>query len=122
MGLSTLLWLRPSRLGANGNDFEIGEQPGDFTDLSELLWYIMVNFTVVLVAVTTLFFFWGLYKFIRSLHQGDSEGVTSGKQFMVWGVIALFLSLFFLGVVALLNFTIWGGPGLDFPLLPGSES
>lgn len=50
-------------------------------------------FTVAVVA-----FFWGIVQFIWAARNGDAgDGVKNGKQFMLWGLIALFVM-----------FSVWG--------------
>lgn len=58
----------------------------------------------ILGALTTLFasaalaaFFFGIVKFILGLRNGDAKDVTFGKQFMGWGLVALFVM-----------FSVWG--------------
>lgn len=58
----------------------------------------------ILGALTTLFasaalaaFFFGIVKFILGLRNGVEKDVTNGKQFMLWGLIALFVM-----------FSVWG--------------
>ncbi len=55
------------------------------------LGYLM--FTLAVVA-----FFWGIVQFIWAARQGDAgKGVANGKQFMLWGLISLFVM-----------FSVWG--------------
>lgn len=58
----------------------------------------------ILGALTTLFasaalaaFFFGIVKFILGLRNGAEKDVTNGKQFMLWGLFALFIM-----------FSVWG--------------
>lgn len=57
------------------------------------LGYLM--FTLAVVA-----FFWGIVQFIWAARQGgDGKGIENGKQFMLWGLIALFVMFSVWGIV-----------------------
>jgi hypothetical protein len=50
---------------------------------------VVDSIIVILTTIAFLAFFWGVAKFI--LAAGDSKTITEGKQYMLWGVIALFI-------------------------------
>ena len=45
------------------------------------------NVTILLLAIATLVFIWGVIKFISSA--GDPQARGEGKQLMLWGIVAL---------------------------------
>lgn len=93
------------------------------------------NNTVV-KALATLFisgavvaFFFGVTQFIWGLRQGQEKAITDGKQFMIWGLVALFVMFSVYGIIKVaqslvpgLNATSiiipevnYGGPGAPTP-------
>jgi len=69
-----------------------------FNNLTKLL-------APLLVTVALAIFFWGIAKFIAN---ADSEQErTSGKQLMLWGVIAFFVTLSIWGLVSFLSNTLY---------------
>lgn len=85
------------------------------------LGYLM--FTLAVVA-----FFWGIVQFIWAARQGDAgKGVENGKQFMLWGLIALFTMFSVWGIITFAQgvFGIKGETSIVIPniqLLGGSSS
>lgn len=71
----------------------------------------------VVTGFALVVFFWGLAKFIFRLG-GDENAVKEGKNLMVWGLIAFFVLLSLMGILAFIyrdfGFTRPFGP----PLLP----
>src|SRR3989338_9721839 len=58
---------------------------------------IVNNLIPIAAALALLFFFWGLAVFI--LAAGDEEKRKSGKQMMIWGVVALFVMATIYGII-----------------------
>ena len=71
--------------------------------------------SVLLFALATLTFFWGMIKFIWS---GDKE---EGKTIMVWGILALFVMFSVWAIVKFLQTSTGtdGEQALDAPIVPG---
>lgn len=80
--------------------------PGNFAELVNLIIGLANPLFALLISLILLVFLFGLTRTIFSL--GGTEGVEQGKQIMIWGAIALFLSVAFWGVVALLQNTFLG--------------
>ncbi len=55
----------------------------------------------ILIGLAFIMFFWGLSRFI--LHSGSSPEIQKGREYMLWGVIALAILLSFRGIVAFLT-------------------
>ncbi|MBX4188993.1 hypothetical protein KW785_00145 [Candidatus Parcubacteria bacterium] len=76
----------------------------------------------VLAALALLLFIWGLIKFIYK--SGDEKSHTDGRKFMIWGVIALFVLVSFMGIIRLFfndlgfNNTRYGLSPFGLPYLP----
>ena len=51
----------------------------------------------LLFALAFLYFVYGLVEFM--MHRGDAEGVTKGKQHMIWGVIGLTIMIVVFGII-----------------------
>ena len=79
----------------------------------------------IITGIALLVFFWGLIKFIASA--GDTEKRKDGKQFMVWGVVALFVMFAIWGIIAFINTSLglprYGGGSIFPPCieLPGAD-
>lgn len=94
-----------------------GGQPSNFSDFVCILLRFMNTAIPIIIAATLLAFIWGLAKFI--LAAGDVSKINDGKMLMIWGVIALFVMVSFLGIINLLYSDIIGGDsGAIIPLLP----
>ncbi|MBP9771526.1 MAG: hypothetical protein KBD16_01215 [Candidatus Pacebacteria bacterium] len=60
----------------------------------------------LLTGLALLFFIWGIVQYI--LYAGDEKKKKSGKDTMVYGVIALFVLFSFWGIVRFLSESIFG--------------
>ena len=72
----------------------------------------------IVVGLALLYFFWGLASYIFS--SDDPEKKESGRNIMIWGVIALFVMVSVWGLVNVLSDTFnleTGAP--DVPNIPG---
>ncbi len=67
------------------------------------LWTYWVFF---FLSFASFFFFWGVVLFI--LNAGNEEKRTSGKQKMLWGIIALFVIFSVWGIIAILQSAFFG--------------
>jgi len=68
---------------------------------SDLITNVFRLLLATAVTIVPLFFFWGLAKFI--FQAGNEQAVAAGKQLMFWGVIALFVLVSFLGIIAFIQ-------------------
>ncbi len=55
----------------------------------------------VLMSVVTLVFLWGVFKFVRA--EGDNK--KKAKDFLVWGIVGLFVMVSIWGLVNILQYT-----------------
>ena len=70
----------------------------------------------ILFALAFIGFFWGLSKFI--LNSGSKEELKKGKDYMSWGVLALFILVSFRAIISLVSGEFGIGDGKTRPQLP----
>ena len=76
----------------------------------------LINILIkVALSVGLLMFIWGLVKFIT--HSGNEKSIEQGRQFMIWGVIILFVMVSVWGIIALMQtmFDADGGAPMTVP-------
>lgn len=74
----------------------------------------------ILFALSFLVFFWGVSKFI--LNSGSSIEVTKGKNYMIWGVVALFILISIQTIISIIVTDLDFGNGRVIPLIPTQQS
>lgn len=83
----------------------------------DLLCYVVriINNSIIpfIFAIAFVFFIWGTVKFFL-IGADDEKSKTQGKQFMIWGIVALAVMLSVWGLVAILGSTF----GLNTSVLP----
>ena len=89
--------------------------PGDLRSFVYLFFTTFYIFKPILIGLAFLLFFWGVAKFILSA--GNEKELDNGKQFMLWGVLALFLLTSFWGIMQFLS-AQFDFPQAGWPLLP----
>ena len=79
-----------------------------------VVYYVLnlINLLIpILFAFALLFFFWGLSKFILSAgNQAENE---KGKNYMLWGVLVLFILFSFRGIIGLVSNELFDNPAPD---------
>ena len=96
---------------------------GNNSTLKDVLCYFtkLINDSVIplLFAVATVFFVWGAVKFFI-INAAEEAKREQGKQFMIWGIVALTVMLSVWGLVELLTGTFGvGGSVLPQVCPPG---
>ena len=73
----------------------------------------------LIFAVAIIYFLWGLTKFITTAG-GDAEAHESGRNIMIWGVIAIFVMASVWGLVKILQntFSVDDNTSVDVPQIP----
>lgn len=66
----------------------------------------------LLFTIALTWFIWGVAEFIRNAENSDAR--KKGKQKMLWGIIALFVMVTFLGITTIFTQTLFN----DRPFLP----
>lgn len=78
-------------------------QPRDLAELVNLIIGVANPLFILIISLIVIAVLWGLARTVFAL--GGEEGVKEGKRLMFWGLIALFLSVSFWGVVSILSNT-----------------
>jgi hypothetical protein len=82
--------------------------PDNFKELIGLIVFDLVNPLIFLVgSLAFLAFFWGIAKYIFSA--GDEQKKASGKDVMLYGLIALFVMVSVWGLIGILRNTFFEG-------------
>jgi hypothetical protein len=63
--------------------------------------YIISLIVPLLISLAIVAFMWGIVKFIA--HADDEKAIVEGKQFMVWGLVGIFVLISFWGIVGYLQ-------------------
>ena len=74
----------------------------------------------ILFAIAFIVFFWGLSKFI--LNSDNEKDIQNGKNYMFWGVLALFILISFRAIIGLVSNELEFGNSSTVPLLPTGAS
>ena len=109
-----------SSSGTSCSDIYNGE--GGFEGLVDYFVCVLARSIVpLLFALALVVFLWGVTQFI--MNSADENKRAQGKQFMVWGIIGLFVMFSVWGLVLLLRNTVNPGAGDDLfiPALPPQE-
>jgi fumarate reductase subunit D len=85
--------------------------------LIPLIQNIISALTPIVIALALLYFFWGLAKYI--LAAGSEEAKESGKNIMIWGIIALFVMVSVWGIIRILGDTLGIDQGGNLDDVPG---
>ncbi|MHB1316836.1 MAG: hypothetical protein ACYCZW_03190 [Minisyncoccota bacterium] len=92
----------------------------DLRSFSEEVLVVLDIIFNILIAIAFIAFFWGVAKFILS--SGSEQGITEGKNFMIYGVLALFILVSFKGILLFFSGQFEFGNTLERPLLPSSHN
>ncbi len=73
----------------------------------------------ILTAVALILFFWGLSMFI--LNSGNQADLTKGKNYMFWGVLALFILITYKTIIVLVATNLDIGDGSTLPYITPTD-
>ncbi|MDO8505185.1 MAG: hypothetical protein Q7S48_01220 [bacterium] len=73
--------------------------PTDFKALADIFIDLILTALPIISSLAFLVFVWGLVKFIFRIG-GDEKAVEDGKKLMIWGLVALFVLLSYMGILA----------------------
>lgn len=79
--------------------------------LANVIEYVFSPFYQLAVALSVLYFLYGVFMFIwkmRDPDAGDAESRNNGKQHMIWGTVGLFIILSVGGIIKFFNDTVGG--------------
>lgn len=105
--LAIVLMLSPNLAFAEG-----------LSNFGQLVNYVLgfINLLMPVVGgLALLAFFWGLAQFISK--SGDAAGRADGKNLMVWGLVALFIMVSFVGLIQIVKNDLGLGVGSPIPYI-----
>lgn len=79
---------------------------------------VVTSLGYLFLSLAVVAFFWGIVQFIWAARQGsDGDGIKNGKQFMLWGLIALFVMFSVWGIITFVQdvFQIRGQTSITIP-------
>ena len=85
--------------------------PQTYSDLAALLVQILGAASALAVVVALAIFFWGI---ISSMLKTGESDLKKRREFLFWGVIALFVMVSIWGILGILINTLFGGGGVPF--------
>lgn len=88
---------------------------GDF--INNIKNNVVVNLSALFLTTAVVAFFYGVVNYVIAIRNGETKGVTDGKNFMLWGLIALFVMFSVWGIVIFAQRTlgIQGQTQIDIP-------
>jgi hypothetical protein len=110
--VSTLI-VSPIFVLAQGGAFNPRVLGGTTTFFENVLGIIQILIPIAF-ALAVLFFFWGIARYIWYL----GKEKESGKQIMIWGVIAIFVMSSIWGIVSFIGGLFWLDPNAVTPHVP----
>ncbi len=100
--ISTLLYLGMFGVSYAASDFSCNLNASSFRELVKVAIYCIANpLTVLLVSVSTVVFVWGVFKYFIS----DADKKQESREFMLYGIVGLFVMVSMWGIVAILKDT-----------------
>lgn len=81
----------------------------DFPSFVQFLIGYINQFIGLVAALAIVVFMWGLVNYIRSA--GGEHAKESGRDLMLWGIVALFALFAIGGIIALLRSSLLGAAG-----------
>jgi len=91
--------------------------PSNLKELVDIFLDLIRTALPVIAGLALLVFIWGLVKFIFHV-SGDEKAVEEGKNLMKWGLIALFVLVSFMAILAFVYRDIGFSRTFGLPLLP----
>jgi hypothetical protein len=94
--------------------------PGDFKSIGHILnWFtclIAGSVVPLLMSIATIMFIWGVIEYV--INAEDSAKREEGRNFIIWGIISLFVLVSVWGIIKLLTGTFgFNSPTLVLPQL-----
>ncbi|PIQ68528.1 MAG: hypothetical protein COV91_03680 [Candidatus Taylorbacteria bacterium CG11_big_fil_rev_8_21_14_0_20_46_11] len=101
-------WTPPSGQTTMGSLYDV------IAAVQDLIYFIMP----IVVTLAVLVILWGIFGYV--MHGDEEEKRTQGKQFIIWGIIGLFVMLSIWGLVNVLKstFSLKNDPPSAMPMLP----
>lgn len=90
--------------------------PANLKDLVNIFLGLINPILLLLAGLSLLAFFWGLMTFI--FKSGDTKALEEGKEMMKWSLVAIFVMVSLLGIIAFLRGTFGFQGTFGLPVLP----
>ena len=99
-----------------------GYNVGSLNGMSQTITDILNLIFPILLAISVFVIAWGIFKFI--LNAGDEEARKTGRSFILWGVVGIFLMLSIWGLVNILvnTFSLNNSAITPGTLVPGGSN
>mgnify|MGYP007099669111 CR=1 FL=1 len=78
--------------------------PKNFAGVVQMFLEILDQVVLLIIGLALVAFLWGVIKYMRG---GDVEKVKEAREFIVWGIIGLFVMISVWGLVAVLTNTFF---------------
>lgn len=109
--LSTLYYFSPVFVLAQS----INLSGSTFADIMMYLNATLRLINPLLFSIIFIVFFWGLSKFI--LNSDSEEEIRKGKNYMMWGIIVLFILISFRAIISLITSDLGLGSATSIPVI-----
>lgn len=86
-----------------------------FYDVMDYLNIMLRTINPILFSIVFIVFFWGLSKFI--LHSDSEQEVTKGKNYMIWGILVLFILISFRAIISFITGDLGLGSASAIPTI-----
>ncbi|MFA7216754.1 MAG: hypothetical protein WC095_02125 [Candidatus Paceibacterota bacterium] len=99
--------------------FAFGNEGGTFKSVVAYVISILNLMVPIMFGAALVVFFWGLSKFV--INSGNEAELSKGKNYMLWGILALFILFSYRTIVTLVVNDLEfgkGGDGSAMPFLP----
>lgn len=81
---------------------------GAFSDITELIECNINGFVIPLIfSIALVGFFFGVTRFVVGNNAGNEKTTKQGRQFMIWGILAIFVMVSIWGILLTLINTVW---------------
>lgn len=92
--------------------------PGNLAEVVDRAVNVIALFIPIAAALAILLFIWGLVKFIAGAGQGSEANIKNGKDLMLWGTIALFVTFSMWGLSRFVSGVFFTGENNTTPPVP----
>jgi hypothetical protein len=87
-----------------------------FSDVVCYVIYLISLLIPILFALTFIFFFWGLSKYVIG---ADDKTLKQGKEYMMWGILVLFILTSYMAIIGMATSELdFSAPSTTGSLLP----
>ncbi|MDD4803688.1 MAG: hypothetical protein PHN69_00760 [Candidatus Pacebacteria bacterium] len=86
--------------GGVGMSCNVGNVTSFRTLLETVVGCVFTPLVYLIIGLSVVIFLWGVFKFIRS----DGEDKSSGREFMFWGIVGIFVMVSVWGLVNILSY------------------